>query len=128
MSRRLIYCYHNIVTGLKYIGQTKNEKARKYTQMKQAFDYDNPSKFCCALREYGRDNFVYGIVEEVDGDIYLVDERELYWIDKYDTINNGYNTRYLGRTKTDEDGHSVPKDDEGGRSVSKTDEGGQRGA
>jgi len=46
-------------------------------------------KFQKALRKYGRDGFVWGIVEECD--LLELNTKEIYWIAKYKTVENGYN-------------------------------------
>lgn len=44
-----------------------------------------------ATNKYGLDNILFEIIEECDSSICL--EREQYYIDKYDSYNNGYNSR-----------------------------------
>jgi group I intron endonuclease len=95
----VIYCYHCIPTGKKYIGQTDNEKRRNYEHRYQAktdkkFGYN--CKFYNAVRKYGWDSFVYGVIEEFD--ISLLEEKEIFFIEKYDTYRNGYNTTFGGKT------------------------------
>jgi group I intron endonuclease len=95
----VIYCYHCIPTGKKYIGQTDNERRRNYEHRYQAktkkkFGYN--CKFYNAVRKYGWDSFVYGIIEEFD--ISLLEEKEIFFIEKYDTYRNGYNTTFGGKT------------------------------
>ena len=47
-------------------------------------------KFANALKKYKRKGFIWGIINEYD--ISLLNKMEIYWIDMYDTFNNGYNT------------------------------------
>ena len=47
------------------------------------------TKFHNALRKYG-DAFVWEVIEKVD--IELLDVRENFWITKFDSIRNGYNS------------------------------------
>ena len=61
----VIYCYHCIPTGKKYIGKTKNEYYRR-KRHEHCVRKDQISKFYNAIRKYGWENFVYGIIEEVD--------------------------------------------------------------
>jgi group I intron endonuclease len=85
----VIYCYHCIASGKKYIGKTKNEKIRKRSHrcnVKKGIK----NNFYNAIRKYGWENFVYGIIDEFD--ILLLDEKEIYYIDFYDTYNTGYNS------------------------------------
>jgi group I intron endonuclease len=85
-----IYCAHCIFTGKKYIGQTV-KKYLNYRITEHFADCVNYNhKFANAIKKYGRNGFIWGIVEECD--ISILNDREVYWIEKYDTFNNGYNT------------------------------------
>lgn len=48
-----------------------------------------------SMRKYGIDNFEL-IVLETDVDVCDLDEREMFYISKYDTFNNGYNSTLGG--------------------------------
>lgn len=50
------------------------------------------TKFYRAVRKYGKENF---IIEQIDSATTQeeLDEKEIYWIKKYDAINNGYNSK-----------------------------------
>jgi group I intron endonuclease len=85
----VIYCYHCIPTGKKYIGKTKNEKIRKRSHRYKA-KKGVKNNFYNAVRKYGWENFVYGIIGEFD--MLLLEEKEIYYIDFYNTYNNGYNS------------------------------------
>jgi len=89
----VIYCYHCISTGKKYIGQTVSEKRRKL-QHKHDCSRGVDSKFYRAVRKYGWDNFIYGIIDEYDADI--LNEQEIFYVDKYDAYHNGYNSTIGG--------------------------------
>jgi group I intron endonuclease len=84
----VIYCYYCISTGKKYIGQTIREEKRK---IRHKIDCEKgvDNKFYRAVRKYGWENFIYGIIEEYDVDI--LNEKEIFYIDYYDSYNNGYN-------------------------------------
>jgi len=89
----VIYCYHCIPTGKKYIGQTVKEKHRKRQHINHCkTGVDN--KFYRAVRKYGWDNFVYGIIDDYNDEI--LNEQEIFYIDKYDTYRNGYNSTLGG--------------------------------
>lgn len=85
-----IYCAHCISTGKKYIGQTikNNFNLRINEHFADSKKYHH--KFANALKKYGKGGFIWGIIEECD--ISLLNEKEIYWIAKYDTFDNGYNT------------------------------------
>ena len=88
----IIYCYHNIITGKKYIGQTtiKWEQYRKsYHKTIINRKLKHRSKFANAVIKYGWDTFIYGIIESTELD--NLDQRECYWIEQHDCVNNGYN-------------------------------------
>ena len=81
----VIYKATNLVNELSYIGQAKNFKVRQSQHLKAKDNYD----FHVALRDFGKDNFKWEILEECEEN--LLNERERYWIAYYDTYNNGYN-------------------------------------
>lgn len=93
----VIYCYHCIPTGKKYIGKTKNENKRKQRHRYNA-KKGIKNNFYNAVRKYGWDNFVYGIINEFD--ISILNEKELYYINFYDTYKNGYNLTIGGEGGT----------------------------
>jgi group I intron endonuclease len=86
-----IYCAHCIPTGKKYIGQTKKKLLcyRIACHFTDANKKNINGKFQKALKKYGRDGFVWGIVEECD--LFELNAREIHWIAEYKTVENGYN-------------------------------------
>jgi group I intron endonuclease len=85
----LIYCVHCISTGKKYIGQTTQileKRIGRHFCDSQKTDYH----FHRAIKKYGKNNFIYGVVEECDID--KLNDRETYWINEYKTFENGYNS------------------------------------
>ena len=89
--QKYIYCVTNLVNGLKYIGQTKNPKKRWCSL---CCDNDR-QKITKAIQEYGKENFKMEILETCD--IEEVDNREKYWIDKFNTFHGeGYNEHVGG--------------------------------
>ena len=81
----VIYKATCMISGKSYIGQTNNFEKRKAQHLRSKDNYP----FHCAIRKYGEDNFIWEILEECE--ISNLNEREIYWIDQYDTYNNGYN-------------------------------------
>jgi len=85
----IIYCYYCIPTGKKYIGQTVYEERRK-RQHRHDCKRGVDNKFYRAVRKYGWHQFIYGIIEEYE--IEFLAEKEIHYINHYDTYNNGYNS------------------------------------
>lgn len=90
-----IYCITNNLTNKKYIGQSKDIYRRWQQHKCGAFDvkhssYFNP--FYSDIRKYGIDNFTFEIVESFCSyNKAIMDEAELRWMKKLDTLVNGYN-------------------------------------
>lgn len=88
-----IYCFTNLINNKKYIGQSINIEDR-VTQHRSRYKIENDSgyksAFHSALRKYGLENFSFSIIEECT--IEELDDKERYWIQKYNTISPyGYN-------------------------------------
>jgi len=86
MKYGIIYKWTNKINNKSYIGQTCNEESRK-------FDHLYPrvkSHFHSAILKYGADNFNYTVLEYNIPE-YDLSDREIYWINFYDSYNNGYN-------------------------------------
>lgn len=84
-----IYKITNLINGHSYIGQSicieQRWKNHKHYN-KEREDYP----LYRAFRKYGIDNFSFEIIEECEPN--LLDEKEIYWINFYNTCsNNGYN-------------------------------------
>lgn len=86
-----IYKVTNTVNGKVYIGQTRNTISSRWTSHKCHAKCDNKlnSNLHRAIRKYGVDSFVVEEVEQCDNE--LLNEREIYWIQHYDSIKSGYN-------------------------------------
>lgn len=100
----LIYKIENTITGKVYIGQTKFTLEKRWHQhikeSKEALDGKRQSfpLFHRMIIKYGENNFIPSILEECDNS--QLDEKEKYWIKKYDSFNNGYNGTFGGQTST----------------------------
>lgn len=99
----IIYKHVNKINGKIYIGQTKYD-INKRVGNDPVRAYSNSKKFSNDIIRYGWDNFESFILSEVDDD--LLDKEELYWINYYNSIENGYNRiksnqlKYLNRKPT----------------------------
>jgi len=91
MSVGVIYKSTNKINGKSYIGKTIQDFDR-YIQFHLSDARTNryPNRvFHRAIRKYGEDNFEWNIIEQVNND--KLNEREIYYINLFDTFENGYN-------------------------------------
>lgn len=76
-----------------YIGLTTQTEEMRWAQHCQEANNPNNSQYSSklgqAIRKYGASNFTVVILEECPNE--KLPEREIYWINYYDTYNNGYN-------------------------------------
>lgn len=107
-----IYKIQNKIDSKIYIGQTSESlEWRLHSEwighFKRAFIENNDKPFYVALRQYGKENFIYEVIEERDNSsfssrkarISWLNEREKYWIEHYKSYNRdfGYNISHGGR-------------------------------
>lgn len=81
-----IYKITNKVNGKSYIGQTRYTVEFRWKQHQHKVDN---TYFHNAINKYGADNFTVETLEECKYED--LDSREIFYIAKYDTFNNGYN-------------------------------------
>lgn len=92
-----IYCFKNKINNKYYVGQSINLEKR-YNEHKN--NHLNPnycnydSKFYRALRKYGFDNFEYSVLATCQQED--LNELEVFYINKYDSKINGYNSTFGG--------------------------------
>lgn len=82
MKKFLIYEIKNNINGKSYIGQYSGESFDKY--------FGSGKLIKSAIKKYGLENFSKIILEECFNKTEL-NEKEIFWIDKLKTIENGYN-------------------------------------
>ena len=87
-----IYKITNLINNKSYIGQSIDIHKRWKREINAANNinshaYEYP--LMRAFRKYGIDNFSFTIVEECD--VEQLNEKEIYWINFYDTFFHGYN-------------------------------------
>lgn len=85
---RHIYTFKNLTNGKIYVGQTNKPKKRLWEHF-QAAEKGRDSLLCYAIRKYGKENFVFEVIEDCEDS--LANEREEYWISQFDSFENGYN-------------------------------------
>ena len=99
-----IYKIENLINGNKYIGQSQNINQRWRSHRAYAETKDTP--LYKAIRKYGIENFSFEILEECK--IEELNDKEVYWINFYDSYRNGYNQTIGG----DGNRHSVKLSEE----------------
>lgn len=86
-----IYKITNIQNQKVYIGQTiRPIEQRFHRHINDAMNNILDTHFARAIRKYGKDNFV---IEEIDSAKTQneLNKKEQYWIQYYNSVNNGYN-------------------------------------
>ena len=82
---RGIYKVTNKINGKVYIGQSVDIGRRWRQHMTAEDDF----YFHKAIQKYGVENFEWEVIEQCKKK--ELDEREIYWIEYYDSFNKGYN-------------------------------------
>lgn len=80
-----IYKITNVINNHCYIGQSIDIKSRLNQHLAMRYE----ATIYRAFKKYGLENFVFEIIELCLKE--KLNEREIYWIAKYDSHNNGYN-------------------------------------
>lgn len=81
-------------SGKSYIGQSI-DFTRRLVEHKNPKKRSLP-KLYQAIKKYGFENFTIEILETCEPE--LLNDREIYWINYYDTFNNGYNATTGGES------------------------------
>ena len=88
----IIYKITNDVNNKVYIGQTTSLIENRWER--HCEELDN-TKFHKAIKEIGKEHFTISVIEKPL--VKDLDEREIYWISKYDSYLNGYNSTIGGK-------------------------------
>lgn len=86
-----IYKITNLIDNKVYIGLTTRTVEARWKEHCR----HGSQQIDDAIQIYGIENFEIETLEECDESI--LDDREKYWIDYYDSFKNGYNNTYGGR-------------------------------
>lgn len=88
----IIYKATSKTSGKIYIGQTTTSLNNRISNHKHKalYNIDLKNHFHNAIRKYGIDDFIWEVIDTAQ-DYKTLNEKEQYWINYYDSINNGYN-------------------------------------
>jgi len=91
-----IYIIENKISRKRYVGKTtQSDPYDRWRQHKYSAKGGwNDMVIGRALNKYGADNFTFYVIETCDDND--VDERETYWIEKFNTYYDGYNSTLGG--------------------------------
>lgn len=99
-----IYMYTNKINGKRYIGQARNFNRRHRKHISSSYNeeekYHYNVPFHCAIRKYGIENFEIKILAENIESEEKLNEYEIFFIKRYDTLannNKGYNVASGGK-------------------------------
>lgn len=92
-----IYRIVNDVNGKQYIGKTEHSIDKRFKEhCTEAFQRRSENRpLYAAMRKYGVNHFHVKLVEETDD----IESQERYWIEYFDTYQNGYNATLGGDGK-----------------------------
>jgi group I intron endonuclease len=80
--------------GNSYIGQSRDIEHRFYYYRISGDWIKEQRKLYNSLKKYGCENHVFEVIEECFED--NINEREIYWINHFDSVINGLNLKYGG--------------------------------
>jgi group I intron endonuclease len=96
MRQGTIYLIENKVNGNKYVGQTVMPLNKRWLAHIQESKTFSERPLYRAINKYGLDNFNIKVIEETDED--KLSEREIYWIEYFNSYNRGYNATTGGES------------------------------
>lgn len=100
MKTGIIYIIRNKINNKVYIGQTTtNLKTRFNQHCKKSTLKNRNYKLYNAIKKYGRDNFYIGVIED-NIKIEELDQKEIYYIEKFNSYYKGYNSTKGGDGRT----------------------------
>lgn len=94
-----IYTIKNNINNKVYIGKTNQTIEKRWKEHQQDYQKKSNQKrpIYSAIKKYGIENFSIHKIEECS--LEKVCEREIYWIEKYNSFINGYNATKGGDGK-----------------------------
>lgn len=91
-----IYKIENLINHKCYIGQSVDIKRRWRQHKTVCSEGTRDYPLYRAFKKYGLENFSFEVLEECPRE--ALNEREQYYIEKYNAYNNGYNQAYIKST------------------------------
>ena len=119
--RGFIYKITNNVNGKVYIGQTIQTIKERFYQHCATKCSDSVLNMAIhkAIKKYGKSNFTIEVIEEVDKN--SLNDIEKFWIEYYNSYNNGYNSTRGGQDSSTHckelDTESIIKEYNSGKSL-----------
>ncbi len=94
-----IYKITNDINNKVYIGKTLKSITKRFAEHIHESTRKRSEKrpLYMAMNKYGIEHFFIELIEEVDSSI--LEEREIYWIQQYNSYHYGYNATYGGDGK-----------------------------
>ena len=89
LSKYIVYKRTNKINGKMYIGQTCQTLDKRWANGK---GYRHCRKFNAAIEKYGVNNFIHEVLKD-NLTQQEADYWEQYFINKYDSVNQGYNLK-----------------------------------
>ena len=89
-----IYKITNKINNKCYIGQTVKPIETRWKRHLKDTKKNSTYPLHRAIRKYGKENFIIEEIEKCEAK--LLDEREIYWINFYNSFKNGYNATLGG--------------------------------
>ena len=87
-----IYFIINKITNQRYVGQTTNFSRRRSEHLLKLKENRHPNlKLQNAYNKYGEDNFIFQKITYDDISKKELDEQEIYYINKFNSFEQGYN-------------------------------------
>ena len=92
-----IYCITNKINNKKYVGQTKTSIGTRFKAHLNDYRNDDRCALHYAMQKYGKENFIVETLEECNDNV--LDDREIFWIEKLNTYKEGYNSTLGGQSR-----------------------------
>jgi len=86
-----IYRLTNKINGKMYHGQTTEDDIINRWNKYKHLQCKGQKKLYPALKKYGPENFLFEVVDTTPQDQTQLDNMEIFYIAKFDSMNNGYN-------------------------------------